>query len=470
MFNLTSKKYIFFGISLLVIIPGLFALLMWGLNPGIDFTGGTTVDLRFQNAVPLTATGNVAQIFATQGNAKDVKVYLSHAINNDGTQIFWAQFSVPVDTAFQNAILARLTAHSDVLGTVKLLPPLNHASTDGGKTVYSLVPFSITPPPSTNGGPAFHVTAQEVQSYITASPLPTTTVVPADSATSSPSATATTTPTKTSTSGTSSTTTLTVKLDKLYAGTTDQIVTVQTQTLLTPQQLQTIESRLLKQYGVLYQSQAQSVGPAIASSTTFLAIMAVLFASLFILAYIAYAFRNVGSWSKSFRYGVCALVALLHDVLVVLGVWAILGHFFPATFKVDTLFVTAVLTVIGFSVHDTIVVFDRIRENTQRRSSETFVDIVNASLLQTMARSLNTSLTVLVTLLALTLFVTDSSVRPFTLALLVGIFSGTYSSIFNASMLLVVWETGEWRTWFGRKPSTAVQARGSRGLARASAR
>ncbi len=476
MFNLTSKKYIFFGISLLVILPGLFALIAWGLNPGIDFTGGTTVDLRFQNAVPLTATSNIAHVFATGANAKDVKVYLSNALNTGGTQTFWVQLNVPVDSNVQSEILARLAAQSSVLGTVKALPPLNHASTDGGKTTYALLPFSITPPSSTNGGPAFHVTAQQVQSIITAKPLPNTTVVPADSATSAtptatgtPSATATPTKSTTGSTTTPAATTLPVTLTKVYAGSTDQIVTVQTQTLLTPQQLQPIESSLLAQYGVLYQSQLQSVGPAIASSTTFLAIAAVIVASLFILAYIAYAFRNVGSWSKSFRYGVCALFALLHDVLVVLGVWAILGHIFPSVFKVDTLFVTAVLTVIGFSVHDTIVVFDRIRENTQRRSSETFVDIVNASLLQTMARSLNTSLTVLVTLTALTLFGGDS-IRPFTLALLVGIFSGTYSSIFNASMLLVVWETGEWRTWFGRKPTTAVQVRGGRSLARANAR
>jgi preprotein translocase SecF subunit len=110
--------------------------------------------------------------------------------------------------------------------------------------------------------------------------------------------------------------------------------------------------------------------------------------------------------------------------------------------QVDALFLTALLTVVGFSVHDTIVVFDRIRENMQRRTSESFEQVVNASLVQTMARSLNTSLTVLFTLSALTLF-GGISIRSFTGALLVGIFSGTYSSIFNASMLLVIWEKGE---------------------------
>src|SRR5206468_6878399 len=138
--------------------------------------------------------------------------------------------------------------------------------------------------------------------------------------------------------------------------------------------------------------------------------------------------------------GACAIIALLHDVLVVLGVFSILGWLLNV--QVDTLFITAILTVVGFSVHDTIVVFDRIRENMRRRTSETFDQVVNASLVQTMARSLNTSLTVIFTLSALTLF-GGATIRPFTLALLVGIISGTYSSIFNASMILVMWDKGE---------------------------
>jgi len=128
-------------------------------------------------------------------------------------------------------------------------------------------------------------------------------------------------------------------------------------------------------------------------------------------------------------------------VLVVVGIFSILGKFLGI--QIDALFITALLTVVGFSVHDTIVVFDRIRENLLRRTSESFDQVVNASLVQTMARSLNTSLTVLFTLLALTLFTGAGSVHNFTLALLIGIFSGTYSSIFNASMLLVMWDKGE---------------------------
>ncbi|MGH2346924.1 MAG: protein translocase subunit SecF, partial [Chloroflexota bacterium] len=157
----------------------------------------------------------------------------------------------------------------------------------------------------------------------------------------------------------------------------------------------------------------------------------------FILLYISYAVRKV---AHPFRYGTCAIIALLHDVLVVLGIFAIFGKLLGIT--VDSLFVTAILTVIGFSVHDTIVIFDRIRENMSRRVGEPFELVVNNAILQSMARSLNTSLTVLMTLTALLIF-GGASIRIFVLTLLVGITSGTYSSIFNASPLLVVWENDE---------------------------
>ncbi len=205
-----------------------------------------------------------------------------------------------------------------------------------------------------------------------------------------------------------------------------------------------------------------TVSSSVAADTSLKAFLAVLASSVFILLYIWFSFRKV---AKPWRYGTCAIIALLHDVLVVLGVFSILGWLF--NIQIDTLFITALLTVVGFSVHDTIVVFDRIRENMQRRSSETFEQVVNASLVQTMARSLNTSLTVLFTLSALTLF-GGVTIRTFTLTLLVGIFSGTYSSIFNASMLLAIWERGELglgrlnrtRTPDGREVRELVRTRG----------
>jgi len=208
--------------------------------------------------------------------------------------------------------------------------------------------------------------------------------------------------------------------------------------------------------------QNSTVSGSVASETTRNAILAVVAAAVLILLYISFAFRKV---ARPWRYGACAIIALLHDVLVVVGVFSILGWLF--NLQIDALFITALLTVVGFSVHDTIVVFDRIRENMQRRTSETFDQVVNASLVQTMARSLNTSLTVLVTLSALTLF-GGETIRVFTGALLLGIFSGTYSSIFNASMLLVIWERGELglgrfsrgRTPDGREARELARSRG----------
>lgn len=182
-----------------------------------------------------------------------------------------------------------------------------------------------------------------------------------------------------------------------------------------------------------------TVGPTIGKETTTNALLGVGVASLLIVLYIAWSFRSVRKPANSFQFGITAIIALLHDALVLLGIFSLLGHFFHV--EVDSLFVTAILTVIGFSVHDTIVVFDRVRENLRRMPFSSFGEVVNESIVQTLGRSLNTSLTVILVLIALLLFGGDST-RWFIVALLIGIISGTYSSIFNASPLLVVWN--EW--------------------------
>ena len=158
-----------------------------------------------------------------------------------------------------------------------------------------------------------------------------------------------------------------------------------------------------------------------------------------IVIYISLVFRSVPKPASSIRFGVSAIFALVHDVLVVVGFFSILGHFFNV--EVDALFVTALLTIIGFSVHDTIVVFDRIRENLGKEGGGNFAKTVNDSILQTLGRSLNTSLTVLLVLLSLLLF-GGASIKWFVVALIVGVASGTYSSIFNAAPILVIWH--EW--------------------------
>jgi preprotein translocase subunit SecF len=180
---------------------------------------------------------------------------------------------------------------------------------------------------------------------------------------------------------------------------------------------------------------ASVVSPSFSGELVQNAVRSIILASLFIVLLIAFAFRSFG-WG-AFRYGIAAIIALLHDAAFVLGLFAILGYFFNV--EIDSLFVTAVLTIIGFSVHDTIVVFDRIRENLRLNPGEALNPVINFSIMQTMTRSVITSLTVVFTLLALFLF-GGFSMRNFALALLVGIISGTYSSIFNASQIVSLWQ------------------------------
>uniref|UniRef100_A0A7C2WB32 Protein-export membrane protein SecF n=2 Tax=Thermorudis TaxID=1649508 RepID=A0A7C2WB32_9BACT len=205
-----------------------------------------------------------------------------------------------------------------------------------------------------------------------------------------------------------------------------------------------LAAALRERFGDFTELRIESVGPTLGTAIRNRAVIAVALASLGILAYIAWAFRNT---NNPFLYGIAAIIAMLHDVAVVVGSFSILGWLRGV--EVDALFVTALLTIIGFSVHDTIVVFDRIRENLARRAAPTFEEIVNYSVVQTLVRSLNTSLTVVFTLLALFLF-GGETIRYFVLALLIGVISGTYSSIFNASQILVVWENRELHRFLAR--------------------
>ena len=179
-----------------------------------------------------------------------------------------------------------------------------------------------------------------------------------------------------------------------------------------------------------------SIGPVIGRELLNKSWAMMLIAMLAIIAYIGFAFRKVSKPLASWKYGVSAVIALAHDLVIVTGLFAILGHFRGV--EVDSLFITALLTVMGFSVHDTIVVFDRTRENLSKFYSGKFDEVVNDSVNQTLVRSINTSLTVLLVLLALFVLGGDTT-KNFTLALLFGIFIGTYSSIFVASPIIVDW-------------------------------
>ena len=218
-----------------------------------------------------------------------------------------------------------------------------------------------------------------------------------------------------------------------------------------PDELVAAETALRGKFGASVKDvNPQVVSPSFSGELIDNAVRAIALASLMIVLLIAFAFRNFG-WA-AFRYGIAAIISLLHDAALVLGLFAILGYFFNV--EIDSLFVTAVLTIIGFSVHDTIVVFDRIRENLRLNPGEALNPVINFSIMQTLARSVITSLTVCLTLLALYLF-GGFSMRNFALALLVGIVSGTYSSIFNASQIISLWQEVEDRLRHRASPAPA---------------
>ena len=218
-----------------------------------------------------------------------------------------------------------------------------------------------------------------------------------------------------------------------------QVAYVTTRTL-SDQERADVQAAMISKVGPLYPGtgvQYSNVSGTISKELTQNAFLAVLFASVLIVLYLTFRF-SIGGYGEGLKYGLCAVIALLHDVFVLWGAFAIAGKLFG--WQVDSLFVTAMLTVIGFSVHDTIIVFDRIRENLQRRQKgESFSDLTDRSIDQTITRSIYTSLTVCLTLISLFLF-GGAIIHQFVGALLIGIISGTYSSIFNASVLLVLWK------------------------------
>ena len=304
MWNFVGRRYWWFGLSLLIIVPGMLALIFFGLPLAIDFTGGSLLDIRFDGAAPQSA--EVMAVYAQFGFG-DAQ---TQSIESNGLQIR----TKPMEDAEKNQI----------------------------------------------------------------------------------------------------------------------------------------EATLRDKFGPFTELEFGTVSAAIGAEVVRQAAQTVAIAAIGIMLYLWFAFRQV---PHAFRYGVAAVIAMLHDVLVMIGLAAIFGKVFG--WEVDSLYLTALLTVIGFSVHDTIVVFDRIRENLIKRRGERFDLVVNHSIMQTLDRSINTTLTVLFTLLALVLF-GGITIRHFVLILLVGITSGAYSSIFNAAQILVVWEFREWRTWFRRKPRTAT--------------
>jgi preprotein translocase subunit SecF len=228
---------------------------------------------------------------------------------------------------------------------------------------------------------------------------------------------------------------------------------VRTQVLTDTEKAQ-IKDTLTARFGSLSESQFYEVSPLVASETKRSAIIAVVVAMVGIMFYVTWAFRRM---PKAFRWGTCSIIALLHDALVTVGLFSIFGAILG--WEINLMFITGILTVIGYSINNTIVVFDRIRENEIKGISASFETIVNNSQVETLGRSMNTSITTLITSLALLLFV-GASIQNFAVVLIIGIVVGTFDSIFVAPGLLVVWDKGEWGRFIGRRLQPAVEPKG----------
>jgi preprotein translocase subunit SecF len=214
----------------------------------------------------------------------------------------------------------------------------------------------------------------------------------------------------------------------------------------------TIEEGLMAEFGDLSETQFYSVSPIVAAETAYNAAIAVAVAAIGILLYVTWAFRRM---PRPFHYGTCAIVALVHDALIAIGVFSILGALL--NWQINLMFITGLLAVIGYSVNNTVVIFDRIRENITRGVSADFETTVNNSLVETLSRSLNTSITTLIVVLALFLFV-GASIQNFAVVLIIGVVAGTFSSVCIAPSLLVVWDRKEWGRFIPGRVSSRAKA------------
>jgi preprotein translocase SecF subunit len=350
MYDLVGKRNLWFLISAILTIPGVIFILLGGLRPSIDFTGGTEWEASYADA-PSAAT---VEGFLADRGYEDVTI----------TELDDGYLRIRMEP-------------------IDLIPPEAAAPTAS--------PSAAASADSSAAPSAEPTTSAEPSASTAASASPDGSASAAPSASAEPSEA------------------------PIAQGT----------------EFAELQDELEAEFGAGEPRSVRTVGPIIGADLIRTSAILIIIGELFILAYLWLRF--------GFRFGTAAIVALLHDVILVVGAFAILGFFFNLEF--DALFVTSLLTIVGFSVHDTIVVFDRIRENRVRHSGEAFGAIVNHSILQTAGRSIITSLTVVVPLAAL-LLLGPPTIRTFALALLLGVVSGTYSSIFNAAQILVAWH--EW--------------------------
>jgi preprotein translocase SecF subunit len=406
-FDVIGKRKWFFLFSGLVVIPGFIFILLTPLTNGkvglqfsIDYTGGTVWQFTFKNP---------------DASIDEVRTVIRDTLAADGLS---TEFSLTKDTANQFTFSSKEPNLVPVPTLPPTLPPAEaSASASAEAQAYASASASVVASAQASAQASASASAQ-------ASAMASAGITPAPTA--SPSATPTPSPSPSPTPAVlNNSTNQNGKPCSLSVPTTGELgklaAALQANPNLGPLTCTGLEN---------------TVGAVVSEQLIQQAVLLILLGSVGILTWITIRFWAVGG----FKYGVTALAALVHDVIVVVGLFAIMGTLFGV--QIDALFVTAMLTVIGFSVHDTIVVYDRIRENKTRHAGEPFDAIVNHSILQTFGRSINTSLTVVITLTALLLF-SGGTIHYFVLALLIGIISGTYSSIFNASPLLVVWQLWE---------------------------
>ena len=387
MLNLVSRRYWYFLASTLVIIPGIIFLALFGFNLGIDFKSGTTMTLVFSQP---TSQAELRQFLASEEHEETI-IQGTHkpgfVVKTQGS---------PDEQAIRQVLEDEFSAQGVFLSTAKMsegtvLTIIFAHPVEQAKLLEVLEPQGVG---------LTQVKPTEKEAFLIRS--------------------------------------RTIGQDPIKD---------KQGNIVAPSEKERLTEAMKKRFGPFGIFDFASVSPIIATEIGRNAAIAVAAAAVGILLYLAWAFRNM---PQPFRYGTCAIIALVHDALVVLGIFAILGKL--ANVEIDALFVTGILAVIGYSVNDTVVAFDRIRENISKGISPDFETTVNFSLVQTLARSLNTSLTTIFAVLAIFLL-GGVTIRDFSLVLLIGIISGTYSSIFIASQLLIVWEKREWRRFLPCIPS-----------------
>ncbi len=409
MFDVIGKRNWFFLFSGLIVVPGLIFILLTpatngqvGLKFSVDYTGGTVWQIQFKN--PNASTDEVKAVLVQQG-ITDAEVSEDSAhnitIRTKRADLLPPPTPQPVLTPSPSPSAGASAAASGSPAAT----PSSAPSASASASAVASASASAAASASASAAASAAASASAVASASASA-----------AASASASAAASPTPSPTATPNSVDQAGQKCDLHLPTSGTLAQVAAaLQADPKLGPIACTGIQS---------------TVGPIVSAQLIQQAVLLILLGSLGILIWIGIRFQSI-------KFGATAVTALAHDVIVVVGIFAILGTIFGV--QIDALFVTAMLTVIGFSVHDTIVVFDRIRENKARHAGEPFDQIVNHSILQTFGRSINTSLTVVITLTAL-LFFAGASIHYFILALLIGIISGTYSSIFNASPLLVVWQ------------------------------